>query len=162
MEAERLKYCRNITSCRSAVRKPVKSNNNCSFKFEVCSVCVRAPSARAGTRVRAGGGVEPALYSRHKPPGAQEKPQKNAHKSNSRCLKLRGAQRERRNFGEHGKSRHGASLRLSVCKRSASAAPGGFFFSFLFVVFRLGEPERTLRGTRRAGETKDPRGLMGN
>lgn len=110
-------------------------------------MCVRAPPARARTRVRAGGGVEPAPFSRHKPPGAQEKPQKNAHNSSSRYLRLRGAQRERRNFGVHGKSRHGASLSsFPSLKEALWVLVEVFLFSFLFVVFRLGEPERTLRG----------------
>lgn len=58
----------------------------------------RSADAHTRTRVRAGGGVEPAARSSHKPPDAQ----KEAAKKAKNCAKRR---EERRNLCEQGKNR---------------------------------------------------------
>lgn len=85
--------------------------------------------------------------------GRAEEAAKNAHKSNSRYLKLRGAQRERRNFGVHGKSRHGASLPFLSEKRTA---PGRFFFSFRRFPSR-GAGAHAARNTSGSGDKRSER-----
>lgn len=135
LEAEWLEYCRNIThilpvSSQETSKNQITADSN--LKSALCA-CVRACTVRARRDACARRRRSRArTVQQAQAAGRAGEAAKNAHKSSSRCLKLRGAQRERRNFGVHGKSRPGASLPLSVWKKRRFGCSWRFFPLFSF------------------------------
>lgn len=115
--------------------------------------CVRARSERVHAprlcmRVRAGGGspsgAEPSRAEQQAQAAGRAGEAANIY--SSRDLKLPGEQRERRNFGEHGKS-------CFSPRRSSSGEPLGLFGFTVFLPFCLvpsrgAHAARTARGGR--------------
>lgn len=97
----------------------------------------RSADAHTRTRVRAGGGVEPAARSSHKPPDAQ----KEAAKKATNCAKRR---EERRNLCEQGKNRE---TRPAGPPRGRSRAPFVPVF-LLLLLCRMEQPRTRCRSGR--------------
>lgn len=133
----------------------------------LCSVCVRALSARVHVRMDACARRRRIAESNRTVQQAQAagRAGEAAKNYSSRYLKLRGEQRERRNFSVHGKNRHVGLFSPFSSKRSALDACGYFIRIFFipFVFFHLsiwGAGAHAARATV-GDETKDPADLMG-
>lgn len=123
--------------------KPVKT-----FSFNWKPFGFRSADAHARTRVRAGGGVEPAARSSHKPPDAQKKPQKS-----NNCAKSREKSRNLSNTVR--------TDRTPVPLRRADRARSIVLFILLFGLFDGGAAhavqERERQKSRSFGANKGSR-----
>lgn len=120
------------------------------FGLCICSVCVRAQATRVHVRIDACARRRRIAVSNRTVQQAQaaRRAGEAAKNYSSRYLKLRGEQRERRNFSVHGKSRHVGLFSPISPQKSAFGCLWLFYFHFFSSLLSFPSLHTGSRGAR--------------